>query len=198
MKGKALIFTLFLLFSFGRGYSQICELVNITSKPLITLPECTKSNGQINFFGRTSGGTPPYVYTLNDTSNRIGLFSDLPLGEYTFLVEDARLCSSYVTVTLQYREIEKIIRPDNAFTPNGDNLNDTWRIPGLEGFAGSEVRVFNRWGQQVYVNSNYSTLTSWDGKQGNSKLPAGTYYYVISIINNCVEQYLKGAVTIVR
>jgi len=198
MRVYRILLSLFIICFFTNAYSQAaCEFADIKVSPILTLPSCNKKDGSI-VFANTTGLNPPFSYTLSDTTNRLGFFYDLGLGDYTFLVEDSRLCSATFTISLQYKEIDKIIRPDNAFTPNGDNLNDTWRIPGIDGFGGSEVLVFNRWGQQVYVNSNYSRTSSWDGTQGNSDLPAGTYYYVISIINNCLEQNLQGTVTIIR
>lgn len=174
-----------------------CDLINITANVQRILPDCNKTNGSI-VFTETDGGTPPYLFTLNDTASRLGTFFNLALGSYPVIIEDARGCSSTVVVNLLYREIDQVIRPDNAFTPNGDNLNDRWRIPGIESFAGSEVRVFNRWGQMVHQNSEYTNEEGWDGKQGGSDLAPGTYYYVISIINNCIEEYVNGAVTIIR
>jgi len=191
-----LLVVLFILFT-GKVFSQACELVNITTTPLRTLPECNKTNGSI-VFDNTQGGTAPYAYTLNDTTTRLGAFFNLGLGSYSVIIEDARLCTSTVVVNLLYKEIDDIVQPDNAFTPNGDGLNDTWRIPGIESFGGSQVRVFNRWGQMVHVNSEYSNENGWNGKQGASDLPPATYYYVISIINNCLEEYVNGTVTIIR
>lgn len=192
---KSLVLLLSLLAT--NCFAQVCELVNITTKPQLVLPGCNKSDGSIVFID-TDGGLPPYTYTLGNDDNVIGAFFDLPLGDYNIEIKDARSCTRVITVKLRYEELQNIIAPNNAFTPNGDGINDTWFIPGIESFDGVEVRVFNRWGQLVHLNSEYLNEMGWDGKQAGSDLPPATYYYVISIVKNCVEQYVNGTVTIVR
>ena len=177
--------------------SQPCSLVEITTTPLLILPECNDDNGAA-FFSDTQGGTPPYTYEFNGVRSQFGSFSQLTIGVYTLIITDARSCSDTLSIELLYQHIEDIISPNNAFTPNGDDINDTWFIPGIESFKASEVKVFNRWGQLVHSNSEYSNEFGWDGTQNGSDLPPATYFYVISIINNCLEEYLKGTVTIVR
>ena len=48
-----------------------------------------------------------------------------------------------------------------AITPNGDGVNDTWVIYNIENHPGSIVRVFNRWGKEVFYSNNYQN--DWDG-----------------------------------
>lgn len=59
----------------------------------------------------------------------------------------------------------------NVFTPNGDNKNDEFQIECLQCYAGSDLRITNRWGNEVYFNTDYNG--QWDGEG----LPDGTYYY---------------------
>jgi gliding motility-associated-like protein len=72
-----------------------------------------------------------------------------------------------------------------AFTPNGDGINDTWVISNIENYSSSVVRVFNRWGAEVFVARNYQN--DWDGhaKGNSSSLPAASsYYYQIDLDGN--------------
>lgn len=71
-------------------------------------------------------------------------------------------------------QVEKPITIYNTLTPNGDGINDTWVINGLERFPDAEVRVYSRWGQQVYRTRGYQP---WSGDD----LPEGVYYYVIEL-----------------
>ena len=69
-----------------------------------------------------------------------------------------------------------------AFTPNGDGINDTWVISNIEYYPASTVRVFNRWGTEVFVARNYQN--DWDGhyKGNSSSLPeSSSYYYQIDL-----------------
>jgi len=81
----------------------------------------------------------------------------------------------------------------NAFTPNGDGLNDYFQIRGLELFPENRLFVFNRWGNEVYKANGYKG--DWNG----SNLGEGTYYYVFELrLHNGHWQTFKGFVTIIR
>lgn len=67
----------------------------------------------------------------------------------------------------------------NAFTPNGDGRNDTWRVPYLESFPDFELKIFNRYGQVVYQARNQEV--NWDGRLNGKELPSGSYAYTIDI-----------------
>ena len=69
-----------------------------------------------------------------------------------------------------------------AFTPNGDGVNDTWVISNIDQYPNSVVRVFNRWGTEVFVGRNYQN--DWDGhyKGASKSLPeSSSYYYQIDL-----------------
>jgi gliding motility-associated-like protein len=68
----------------------------------------------------------------------------------------------------------------NGFTPNGDNQNDLFTIRGLEQWTGTELVVFNRWGNEVYASKDYQN--SWDGFGVNGKpLTDDTYFFIIKL-----------------
>ena len=75
------------------------------------------------------------------------------------------------------------INVSQAFTPNGDGINDTWLIINIENHPNSFVRVFNRWGDEVFSKRNYQS--DWDGTNRGKDLPeAGSYYYQIDLDGN--------------
>ena len=88
-----------------------------------------------------------------------------------------------------------------AFSPDGDGVNETFIIKGVENFPGNALIIFNRWGNEVYNVTEYDN--SWSGTStsklnvGGDKLPTGTYYY---IFDTKTEQYgvLKGYVYLKR
>ena len=87
----------------------------------------------------------------------------------------------------------------NAFTPNGDGLNDNWVILGLGKYPDTKVNVYNRWGNAVFVDNNgYKAV--WNGTHNGVPLPAGTYYYIIELKGSPdnTDQSKTGALTIIR
>ncbi|MFX8964974.1 gliding motility-associated C-terminal domain-containing protein, partial [Acinetobacter baumannii] len=82
----------------------------------------------------------------------------------------------------------------NAFSPNGDGINDTWIIKYLESYPGATVDVFNRYGQSVFHSEGYSM--NWDGTFKGQALPIGTYYYIVDPKNG--RKKMQGSVTIIR
>ena len=90
------------------------------------------------------------------------------------------------------QEVNPLIVP-NIFTPNGDNKNDTFFIPGLETYSANELTIINRWGNNVYETKNYKN--DWSG-QG---LVEGTYYYILRVKNKTgAWDVYKGYLTLVR
>ncbi|WP_282080668.1 Ig-like domain-containing protein [Aquimarina algiphila] len=72
---------------------------------------------------------------------------------------------------------------NNGFSPNGDGINDTWVIEGLENFPSHKIQLFNRSGNRIFEAVDYQN--DWNGEAkvsssfGNGRLPAGSYYYII-------------------
>eukprot|EP01136_Pigoraptor_vietnamica_P008023 Opistho-1_new@2796 len=81
----------------------------------------------------------------------------------------------------------------NAFTPNGDGINDTWGIPAMSAFEKPKLTVINRNGQKVYESNKAS---QWDGKFNGQDLPVGAYYYTL-YLNQDFKRY-SGWVFITR
>ena len=91
------------------------------------------------------------------------------------------------------------IRIPNTFTPNNDGVHDIWTITGLEGYPDAWLRVFNRWGNEVYSGLG-NKLQLWDGKTKNGKdLPVATYYYLLHLgTSDESTNHLEGHITIIR
>ena len=139
------------------------------------------------------GGVEPYLYNLNNSRSEVSYMQNIPAGEYAVSVVDGNQCkSAEITVILTDVDID-CLRIPNVFTPNGDGVNDTWEIVNIEMFPAAEVRIFNRWGQQLFSSKGYAE--PWDGSYRGHFVPAGTYMYVIDLFND--EEPYKGAVTIV-
>jgi gliding motility-associated-like protein len=71
--------------------------------------------------------------------------------------------------------IEKDLWIPNAFTPNGDGTNDVIRITSKKYMKLQEFRIFNRWGNEVFMAKNINE--AWDGTINSKPCDAGMYYY---------------------
>lgn len=128
---------------------------------------------------------------INDPTRARPSVSPKEDTRYTLTVSSKDGCKASDEV--EVKVLTKIAVP-NAFTPNGDGINDTWVLLYLESYPGCTVEVFNRYGQRVFHSSGNSR--AWDGKMNGSLLPPATYYWVIDPKNG--KGLLKGSVTIIR
>ncbi len=83
--------------------------------------------------------------------------------------------SIYITVA-ECLNIDGLFVYD-GFSPNGDFVNDYWKILGLEDIPDHHIYVYNRWGNLVFEAKNYQN--DWDGKWDTTPLTSGTYFYLI-------------------
>jgi large repetitive protein len=127
-----------------------------------------------------------------------------PLQTTTYLLTVKDVVGNCPTVTSNIQVIvigtQNCINIRNAFTPNGDGINDTWLVYDQDfclARDGASVQVFNRYGSKVYENNTYKN--TWDGTYNNKPLPDGTYYAVIvfTLIDGS-KQYARSDVTIIR
>ncbi|RFZ84308.1 PKD domain-containing protein [Mucilaginibacter terrenus] len=110
---------------------------------------------------------------------------------YTLTATSSDGCSTEDQVKVT---VLKNLNISNTFTPNGDGINDTWKIKYLETYPGNTVNVYNRYGEKVYSSVGYGI--PWDGTRNGTNLPAGTYYYIIDPKNG--RGLISGNVTIIR
>ena len=84
----------------------------------------------------------------------------------------------------------------NAFSPNGDGINDVFviRTPYLVEFA---LRIFNRWGEEVFASNDI--MVAWDGTFQGKPQEVGTYIYYLDAVNDEGERVRRsGSVILVR
>jgi gliding motility-associated-like protein len=111
--------------------------------------------------------------------------------EYTFLESGAFVVELYIsfvqgsdTIEFSMEEpfmvniSESKLEIPNAFTPNGDGVNDVFKVKeGYQSIVTFEAAVFNRWGKKLYEWKDLDG--GWDGKSGGSDVPDGAYYLVV-------------------
>jgi gliding motility-associated-like protein len=84
----------------------------------------------------------------------------------------------------------------NAFSPNKDGINDTFKVVSL-GMSELSLTIYDRWGQRV-LSSDSGTAT-WDGTKDGGPLPTGVYVFTLSGRTNKSERiYKTGTITLMR
>ncbi|MFT3908653.1 MAG: gliding motility-associated C-terminal domain-containing protein [Ferruginibacter sp.] len=98
---------------------------------------------------------------------------------YAILVTNTNGCIATDTLTVNVEPVSVgCINARNAFTPNGDGVNDTWNVyDSYSCLANVTVSVFNRYGSKVFESTDYRN--NWYGKYKGKELPDGTYYAII-------------------
>jgi gliding motility-associated-like protein len=106
-------------------------------------------------------------------------FTTPGLKEIQLFVEDT-LCSKsfYQEFEVEINEIRNDVFTPNAFTPNGDNLNDQFQIFGDPCKEGAHLQIFNRWGSKVF-ETDQPFKEFWDGNVAGEPAPGGVYTYIL-------------------
>lgn len=159
------------------GISSQIMLDQVISNPA----ECGERNGSLNF--KVLGGIGQLKLSLNGGLEQTSTsFSGLEAGEYHVIVTDETGCK---VDTLTYvSEMDCRVSIPNAFTPNGDGLNDLFQINAEPDAIITEYSIYNRWGELLYSPIEFSLNSPdywWDGTYNGSKVGLGVYVYVITI-----------------
>lgn len=117
----------------------------------------------------------------------------------TYIVKGYSKYGCANTDTISYTDIEQCctFSYPNAFTPNGDGINDGWHPVTYGNMDFYLLSVYNRWGQRVYISSDPGER--WDGTFNGKQCDMDTYHYYLRA--KCVtgrEETTKGSFILVR
>lgn len=127
----------------------------------------------------------------------IHIFQASGMFEVTLTAYDIYGCSSIEKNIIQVNTPLEFITIPNAFTPNGDGLNDTF-IPKLRAVTTFSMDIFNTWGEKMYSVSGLESK-GWDGIYQGQVSPPGNYLYQITYTSRDGEQFTRtGGVTLIR
>lgn len=160
-------------------------------------------NPTVNFVDQSSGATS-VIYDLENgysiaQRNFSYTFPDTGSFSARQVVENQYGCmdTAYQYINIDYKTTVYI---PNAFTPNGDNINDYFGLVGegiqTEGFS---MLIYNRWGNLVYQTNNPND--PWNGKMNNTGeiVESGTYVYYIRYTEHTgLDQYVHGQINVVK
>lgn len=144
----------------------------------------------------TTGGSQPYTISWNtiagfDTLPNPAAASNVytPSASGTFVVMVEEGCGAVDFDTINVVVEDCMVMAPNVFTPGGDGNNDMLVFYGLDNFPGSALLVYNRWGNKVHEDADYTN--DWNG----GGLTDGTYYYILTLNDG---RNLTGFVTIIN
>lgn len=118
---------------------------------------------------------------------------------YTIIVSNENQCSAQDTVSvqvLQYDCVPSSIYIPNAFTPNGDGINDIFKVRSAA-LKSMHLEIYDRWGHKVFETDNLTD--GWNGTYKGQPAPFDAYGYYLT--GECLQGEkitLKGNVTLLR
>ncbi len=119
--------------------------------------------------------TGDFLYSLDGVKwASSNVFEKLSSGSYKVFVKTGGGC------ILGEKTFSIFSIPD-AFTPNGDGINDYWIISGLENYPGSIITVLDRLGKIVFQRTTDTAPVRWDGKIAGRPIAGGSYWYTIKV-----------------
>jgi gliding motility-associated-like protein len=173
--------------------SPISDPVTVQYSPLPT--------GNITVTGPTLSGnthvvqlTAPFIkggqykWSNGDTTRSIQVSQS---GQYSVIVTTTAGCQTTFTIPVQLIDLTKV---PNTFSPNGDGVNDVWKVKALDDFPNASVQVFNRNGSKVFEAKG--TGIQWNGRNNGKELPAGVYYYVLDLKDG--SKAISGWINLLR
>lgn len=127
----------------------------------------------------------------NDSSNSITVSS---AGNYEYIVISPYGCEDKGLFVVK-ESCEPIVYVPDAFSPNGDNINDYFDVFGV--FFSLEITLYNVYGEYL-IKLNQDQLP-WNGEIGNEMISNGTYLWII----NCEDPYgnkktMEGKLTVIK
>jgi gliding motility-associated-like protein len=115
--------------------------------------------------------------------------------DVTLTVQDSAGCKNSTTQKIQIYNPFSLYIP-NAFTPNGDGINDYF-MPVLTSVVSVDFSIFNRWGEEIYYSREIRPR--WDGTFNGILSPNDIYTYKIQVVNILEElKSYTGHVTLWR
>ncbi|MCF6133227.1 T9SS type B sorting domain-containing protein [Flavobacterium wongokense] len=136
-----------------------------------------------------------YEYSMDDgpfqSSN---IFEHVPLGIHQITIRDARGITSCGSLFID--EVQTIDYP-HYFTPNGDGINDTWNVRGLDQLN-ARLYIFDRYGKLLKQLSTSSDSPGWDGTLNGYLLPSTDYWFKIEFLEQSQMKEFKAHFSLKR
>lgn len=135
--------------------------------------------------------------TLSKEKDPVHKFKTAGTFEVKLIGTDIYGCSIIESNAVNVTQPVEMMAIPNAFTPNGDGLNDTF-IPKMKGITEFDLLIFNLWGERIH-KSNGIESKGWDGTYKGQLLPAGNYIFKIEYTTwEGIKKSSNGSVSLIR
>jgi gliding motility-associated-like protein len=184
------------------GCDSIVEIftVTINQSPVVDAGEDISINqGENAILSATVSGATEFLWewATGDTQQNPFTVNPLETTIYTITVSNEN-CSAQDAVTVFVQKINMELFIPDAFTPNGDGINDVFEVANKEFFTDITMNIFNRWGELIHkeVGANHG----WDGTyKGELQNPEVFVYFITAKNLSGTQSYTaKGSVTLIR
>lgn len=150
---------------------------------LTSILETNTSHGDLEF--NTDGS---FIY-----SPHINFFGD---DAFTYKTFDGYEYSSVTQVNIKIEAIIHLVIP-NAFSPNNDQINDTFR-PVFKGMSNVRLEIYDTWGNLIYFEEGQN-LTGWDGTIKGKNAENGNFLYQVTAISLDEQSTISsGMLTLIK
>ncbi|CAN5821244.1 hypothetical protein BH10BAC2_BH10BAC2_44150 [soil metagenome] len=168
--------------------------INFNQTPVVKLGADTCFGTRDSLVLKVNAGYDNYIWNGINTGRPLYIAKEP--GIYAVFANN--FCGSKSDTVIIFNKCEYDILMPNAFTPNGDRINDVFRILPQSANRLIHFIIYNRWGQPVFETNDISK--GWDGDIKGIPAPAGTYVYYIIMesLDRRNKVSKKGWVTLLR
>jgi len=150
------------------------DIAEITNQKVLVTEDVTNNSVEVitNLLGDGD-----YEFSLDDISYQdVPRFENLEPNFYNLFIKDKNGCGTSV---YQF----SILNFNSFFTPNGDGINDTWKITGVDQsfYPTLQIEIFDRFGKLVFKSKNEHL--EWNGTFNGKTLPEDDYWYKVLLID---------------
>ena len=163
------------------------NVTSVTPTASMAVTQSAYFSGNATLIVNVTGGSGTLMYSLDEgTLQSSNVFTNVSSGPHTITVIDTQGCT-YLTYTLL------VIDYPQYFTPNGDGINDTWYIAGLQNT--DVINIFDRYGKLI---KQLKGVEFWDGTYNQELLPSTDYWFTLDYMENGVAKTFKAHFTMKR
>ena len=153
----------------------------------ITVTQTGYFSGNATLVVNVTGGSGTLMYSLDEgTLQTSNVFTNVSAGPHKITVIDTQGCT-YFTYDVF------VIGYPQYFTPNGDGINDTWYIDGLQN--SDVIYIFDRYGKLI---KQLRGIEGWDGTYNQENLPSTDYWFTVDYLENGAKKQFKAHFSLKR